>query len=1048
MQNVIMSARYLDKIFRRTPASLLRALTISAAILICGINSVNAQTPPCPTSGSSTSFTFEPTIQGDSTTQTINLAPCETIEIQEWHDMAGDLNRGTSLTFSYFNSNGQRLFHQNITGFSTFSEGNPQTMPLRDSTSERSPWVGVRNPALLPATLKVESTSTVGYGNPSLQPTYHFTIVRNPRPEYNVGAGGYEIANALPALSLPSMYKGSVRQADDFWAPPQESPSDEGQFFKIHLCVGQSIYIYGIADAKGVYSHLTIDLIYENGNLAEHLVNVDYPNPLTPFISNPYTNATSTEVDLYVRVWSRDLTIAEFTLNIDSWVPSDNSAKPVAPDATGSGGSVSSEEYHLPAGIDNDVLTGRMTELWAKMYWPTNFSGGPYPLVAFLHGNHDTCGTGTNPRVDQPTNPNYTLNGVCPPGYSVVNNHLGYEYLATQLASRGYVVTSINANRGITGAPNPDFLYPDDGLHIFSRGRLVLKHLQYLNSWNSGPGAFITGKTLGTQRNNATGWFGMQITVGSQAITVYSLGRIFVTGSNQTHSLQIVRASDNLVVGSVSISMTGGTNGQFKYANLATPVRLAANTSYYIASSETRNKDKWYDSNTSVTSTSLATVNGRVTSTNGTTWSTSGGVPNQVYIPLDFKYQILNVNLANKLDFTNVGLMGHSRGGQGVLAAYNLYRNSGIDPRDTPADIMWSNRIPAMNIKGIFEIGPTDFLLPTASNGTGAQWLGADGIAWNVLLPMCDGDVRDLQGVRIFDRLMTGTESPATQKSTYTAWGTNHNFFNTEWQQSEVLARCTGAGNTQLFANPAPDGTGSSNQRMIGAASLLAFFRANVGASASPLFNQNFNPRYEVPNVTTITPKPRVDQGFTPSPNPTVTKVLFDFSSSSFPGIETLNIPSPILGTIVPNHASSLSAAFVTWGGASCGTYLQVNWQNPNTGDNISGYQTLDFRISRADDPLNSSTSTNFQIQLIAANGDSTGASVPLKKYVSLTGPVGIQDVSGPGDGLHPILQTVRVPLTDFANANLTQVRGVRFIFSDTTSGSVFIANLRLSTQP
>src|SRR6185436_19424459 len=144
----------------------------------------------------------------------------------------------------------------------------------------------------------------------------------------------------------------------------------------------------------------------------------------------------------------------------------------------------------------------------------------------------------------------------------------------------------------------------------------------------------------------------------------------------------------------------------FKYVNLTTPVRLAANTSYYIASQETKNKDAWYDSDTTVTSTSLATVNGRVTSTNGTSWSTAGAVPGHVYVPVDLKYQVLNVNLTGKIDFTNVGLMGHSRGGQGVLAAYNLYRNSSIDPRATPPDIAWGTRIPGMTIKGIFEIGP------------------------------------------------------------------------------------------------------------------------------------------------------------------------------------------------------------------------------------------------------------------------------------------------------------------------------------------------------
>src|SRR5204863_3527690 len=155
--------------------------------------------------------------------------------------------------------------------------------------------------------------------------------------------------------------------------------------------------------------------------------------------------------------------------------------------------------------------------------------------------------------------------------------------------------------------------------------------------------------------------------------------------------------------------MTGGTNGTFKYVTLTTPVRLAANTSYYVVSQETKNKDSWYDSNTTVSSTPLANVNGRVTSSNGTSWDTSGAVPGNVYVPVDLRYQVLSVNLTGKIDFTNVGLMGHSRGGQGVLAAYNLYRTPSIDPRATPADITWSSRIPGMNIKGIFEIAPTDF---------------------------------------------------------------------------------------------------------------------------------------------------------------------------------------------------------------------------------------------------------------------------------------------------------------------------------------------------
>ncbi len=154
---------------------------------------------------------------------------------------------------------------------------------------------------------------------------------------------------------------------------------------------------------------------------------------------------------------------------------------------------------------------------------------------------------------------------------------------------------------------------------------------------------------------------------------------------------------------------------------------------------------------------------------------------------MDLKYQVLSVNLTGKIDFSNVGLMGHSRGGEGVRAAYNLYRDPNIDSRGT--FIAWPTKVPGMNIKGIFEIAPTDTFVPTSPMG-GARYLNADGTAWNVLLPMCDGDVLNLEGIRAFDRLMAYTgnnigipaDTPATQKSTYAVWGANHNSYNTEWQ--------------------------------------------------------------------------------------------------------------------------------------------------------------------------------------------------------------------------------------------------------------------------
>ena len=151
-----------------------------------------------------------------------------------------------------------------------------------------------------------------------------------------------------------------------------------------------------------------------------------------------------------------------------------------AQDPTGLGpNQVADAEYKRPAATDPDVLGDRMTEVWAHLWRPATMNAGEkHPLLVFLHGNHGTCGTGSNPRSDD--NTQYTTDGTCPDGYVVTPNHMGYAYIAERMASWGYIVVSINANRGITGGESAP---GDSGLNL-ARGRLVLKHLQLLSQWN------------------------------------------------------------------------------------------------------------------------------------------------------------------------------------------------------------------------------------------------------------------------------------------------------------------------------------------------------------------------------------------------------------------------------------------------------------------------------------------------------------------------------------------------------------------------------------
>lgn len=156
---------------------------------------------------------------------------------------------------------------------------------------------------------------------------------------------------------------------------------------------------------------------------------------------------------------------------------------PVAPSLPATGIAIASAEYKLPAGAYSDVRPGVTTELWAEVTHPADLSNGPYPLVMVMHGNHSTCGRGIFPRLDDRND--YASTGSCPPGYSPVNNHAGYDWLTEPLAAAGHIVVSVNTNRGINGlAGDPG----DNGL-VQARGRLLLKHLETLQSWATTGGA-------------------------------------------------------------------------------------------------------------------------------------------------------------------------------------------------------------------------------------------------------------------------------------------------------------------------------------------------------------------------------------------------------------------------------------------------------------------------------------------------------------------------------------------------------------------------------
>ncbi len=527
--------------------------------------------------------------------------------------------------------------------------------------------------------------------------------------------------------------------------------------------------------------------------------------------------------------------------------------------------------YKLPATIDPTVATGINTELWAEIQRPA--TGGPYPLIVFLHGNHATCGrfdASLGIRIDDSIQ--YTTTGTCPAGYVVTPNHLGYRYLAAPLAGNGFVVVSINANRGINAASG---VSGDPGLNL-RRGRLVLRHLQQLEQWN-----------------------------------------------------------------------------------------------------------------------------------------TSGGAPAS-----------LGFDLTGVIDFSKVGLMGHSRGGEGMRAALAQYRDAGSP---------WPGRIGVpVNFKALYEIGPVD--------GQTSRILNAPDVYWNVLLPGCDGDVSDLQGIKPLDRMLKAiAEISAFQKSNFQVFGANHNFYNTQWQESDAFG-CLGQ--TALF----PQTVGSASQRKTAIHTVLPFFQSHLAPAERPALTKRFDPSYPLPaTLSTVTAYAR---GFSPSLVAADNFIVDEFNNAT--GLSSRNFPNQATGLTAYshgaasfNHDSTQRAALVSWNSLSGS--LQINSAANGQGVDVSLFKALEFRVllrctgSICNQQPKPGGDVDFSIALVNADG-SESAPIALKSRAVVRRPAG-------SFSNNEILQTVRISLDAFSGINLASFHGIKFTFDKVSPASIYLGNIRLTKQ-
>lgn len=373
------------------------------------------------------------------------------------------------------------------------------------------------------------------------------------------------------------------------------------------------------------------------------------------------------------------------------------------------------------------------------------------------------------------------------------------------------------------------------------------------------------------------------------------------------------------------------------------------------------------------------------------------------------------------IDMTRIGTMGHSRGGEGVV-----WHN-----------VVDSERPEPFGIDAVLALAPVDFTRMTINQ-----------VPFSVMLPTCDGDVGDLQGVHFFDDSRYNVPGDPAPKHTVTVYGANHNFFNEVWSPSTTFPGGTDDGE---FANCSDLRMTETRQRRVGASYMVGFFRRYLEdeLSIDPMWTGAATPGF------TGTDEVRVSYLAPDSPSFRKDVVRFteadDLRSTQAGGAmvpEALarygwcknSEKNPCLSgeyAYLDIHRPGLSQGVLGWEEHDGSLTMRL----PAGTRDVSGFDAFQFRVV-VPPGYQANTGVQFQdleVALIESDGDEV--SVPASS-------VGNQVLAVPRrrDFGRVILNQIRFPMSRFTGIDQTDVREVEFRFNRTLAGTIHVADVAFSS--